>query len=278
MNIKQALTEGIEKLNRFKISTCVLDAQVILSFVLGKDRLFLLTNPLYNITNEQHQHYSSLIMRRADDEPVAYIIGEKEFMGLKFNVDKSTLIPRPDTEVLVETTLNFCSSGTDVLELGTGSGVIAICLAHYGKFLQVDALDINTDAIKMAQKNADANNVVVNFLHGDVFDFIPDKDYDIIVSNPPYIPTHIIDTLAPTVKNYEPHLALNGGADGLDFYRLIAERGSSWLKPKGKIVLEIGYDQLNSVTELFSSNDYNVICTNKDINDISRVIAVSHSH
>jgi len=221
-----------------------------------------------------------MLQRRHNGEPIQYIIGFRDFMGLKFNVDKRVLIPRWETELLVEYIISRVkgfAGPLHILDLGTGSGAIAVSLAAYLPQAVVTAVDIKNDALQVAEENAKRNGVEnrIEFIHGDFFEPLDVSRYkqlfDVIVSNPPYIPTQDINELMTEVRDHEPVAALDGGADGLDCYRRIAAGAWQYLKENGFIALEMGYDQSRSVQEIFKAKSYHVIEVRKDLSGIDRI-------
>ena len=251
MNLRQALTLGRELLKLHNTPSYSIDAQVLLSKITGLDRTGLLLKEELTLTDEQQQQYKNLLDRRAWGEPVAYLTGSKEFMGLDFIVTPAVLIPRPDTELMVETALTFLKSeggGSLAADVGTGSGAIAVSMANFVPGLQVYAIDLSPDALDIARQNATLHQVDqrVNFLQGNLLQPIPEDlqgRVSVITANLPYIPSGEISGLMPDVKDYEPHLALDGGCDGLDLYRLLMPQAYNLLKSGGLLLMEIGPGQ-----------------------------------
>ncbi len=211
--------------------------------------------------------------RRIKGEPCAYITGETEFMGLPFKVNKNVLIPRQDTENLIELLLERTKKGAKVLDLCTGSGCIGISLKKYIENSSVTMVDISEGAISIAKENAQLNNAEVKIIKDDVlkpsFEY---EKYDLIVSNPPYIEKEVVETLEKTVKDFEPRLALDGGKDGLVFYRKIAKDFKKHLKTNGRIAFEIGYNQGDTVFKILEENQYKNIEVIKDYNNNNRIV------
>ncbi len=252
MNLRQALTLGRELLKLHNSPSYIIDAQVLLSKVTGLDRTGLLLKEEVVLTDEQQQQYKNLLDRRAWGEPVAYLTGSKEFMGLDFVVSPAVLIPRPDTELMVETALAFLQSQGEgaclAADVGTGSGAIAVSLANYLPGLQVYAIDLSPDALAIAGQNAILHQVDrrVTLLQGNLLQPISlelSGRLNVITANLPYIPSGEIAGLMSDVKDYEPHLALDGGCDGLDLYRLFLPQAYNLLKPGGLLLMEIGPGQ-----------------------------------
>jgi len=217
--------------------------------------------------------YRQAIAKRKTGCPVAYITGQKEFYGLPFLVSEHVLVPRPDTETLVDYVINGDFEKTDILDLCTGSGCIAISLAKHISGAEIDAVDISEKALDIAHENAKKNGVqerVQGICH-DIFEpFVPDKQYDVLVSNPPYIPQKDMDDLMADVRNFEPHLALAGGEDGLGFYRRIAHIAPWLLKENGRVVLECGIGQAQDIAAMFAGKRVHLV---NDLRGIPRVVA-----
>ncbi len=251
-----------------KSDTPMLDARVLLSYAMGKERAELIFK---EPTNEEKSLFDSYLLKREQGVPVAYIIGEKEFMGLRFKLNKSTLIPRPDTECLVERVIEENTiSSPEILDLCTGSGCIGISLAHFIKESYVSLTDISEDALSLASENALINNVSerTDTFKLDVLSDKIEKTYDIIVSNPPYIKSDVMENLE--VARYEPRLALDGGGDGLLFYREIIRKACDALKTGGMLALEIGYDQRQDVENLLTG--FSNVKVFRDYGDNDRVV------
>ena len=204
--------------------------------------------------------------------PVQYIVNKAYFCGLPLYVDENVLIPRFDTEVLVEEVLNLGDKNKKILDVCTGSGAIAIALKKLGKFERVDALDISEEALKIAKKNAKALECDINFLKSDMFSSLTSENkYDIIVSNPPYIQSHIVDSLERQVKDFEPRLALDGDIDGMKFYKIIEKNFMNFLSPGGILALEIGYDEASDIKNLFEDKK---VIIKKDLAGLDRAAIV----
>lgn len=208
------------------------------------------TDVLTHPDAEVGQDLRSAVERAKNGEPVQYIAGITEFMSLPFHVTPAVLIPRQDTETLVEFLLSKVPMGAEGLDLCTGSGCIAVALAHYLK-ADMTALDISDAALEIARKNAEKNHVEIRFVQGDAKRFSNLKDLDFIVSNPPYIESAVVDNLEKKVKDFEPRLALDGGENGLDFYGAIAENSRKMLKDGGVLAVEIGFNQGKAVESIF---------------------------
>ena len=212
------------------------------------------------------------VEKRLTNMPVQYIVNKAYFCGLPLYVDENVLIPRFDTEVLVEEVLNLGDKNKKILDVCTGSGAIAIALKKLGKFERVDALDISEEALKIAKKNAKALECDINFLKSDMFSSLTSENkYDIIVSNPPYIQSHIVDRLERQVKDFEPRLALDGDIDGMKFYKIIEKNFMNFLSPGGILALEIGYDEASDIKNLFEDKK---VIIKKDLAGLDRVAIV----
>lgn len=277
MQVKEILKNSIQLLNKNNIENPALKARIILAHVVGITKEQLIVQDLKELSDEEEQVYKLLIKELINGKPLQYITNYQEFMKLDFYVDENVLIPRADTEILVEEVINICNQNVDkdyeILDLCAGSGAIGISIAKYVDESKVLETDISTEALEIAHKNAMTNGVhkKINFIHSNMFQNIQGK-FDIIVSNPPYIRTDIIKMLDKEVQN-EPHNALDGGKDGLDFYRIIVDNAYKYLKPNGHICLEIGYDQKEQVIELLNkSNRYINIDSKKDLYGNDRIV------
>lgn len=223
-------------------------------------------------TEEEYQKFLSFIKKRISGMPYAYVVGHKEFMKLNFKVNECVLIPRADTEILVENAIAL--QKLKILDMCTGSGCVAISLAKYIKNSCVDAVDISKNALKIARENATQNNVEVNFIESNLFENVT-LTYDLIVSNPPYIPTTDISSLQVEVQN-EPFIALDGGSDGLDFYKIISKEARKHLNIGGVLMLEIGFDEAESVVAFLQNDGYKNIEVIKDLSGNDRVIKADY--
>lgn len=257
-----------------------LDAELILCYVLDLDRVGLILKKYDNVSQEQADIYKKLIKERIDGKPVQYIVGVQEFMGLEFEVSEDVLIPRPDTEILIETILKEVEGRKNlkILDIGTGSGAIPVSLARFIKDALLWSIDISEKASKMAWRNTVNNKVDnrVTLLLGDLFEPLNDIEnkikFDLIVSNPPYIPSDDIAELQIEVAKFEPRLALDGGVDGLDFYKRIINDALNHLVEDGIIAFEIGYDQAESVKALLTNKGFANVEIIKDLAGKDRVV------
>ena len=278
MTIREILVKYMEKLSSIS-DTPKLDTEILLQKALGDvDRLYIQLNLDKKLSNEELKCFNEMINDRLNGRPIAYIVKNREFMALDFYVEEGVLIPRPDTEPLVEEVIELSKGMKDVtiVDIGTGSGAISVSLAKYIKNSYVYSLDISDKALSIGKKNAVNNEVddKIEFIKSDVFTGIKDRNLklDIIVSNPPYIKKEDIKTLHTQIKDYEPYIALEGGEDGLDFYRTITEKSLKYLKSNGILAFEVGHDQANDVCTIMENHGYKKIYTKKDLQGIDRVV------
>lgn len=276
--IGSLLNLGTNRLIEKNINTARLDSQLLLGKVLKKDKLYLMINKNEEVNEDKEKEFLNLIYKRMEYMPIRYILGEVDFMGLDFFVEEGVLIPRSDTEVLVEEVLKNISEDEliDVCDLCSGSGAIGISLAYYRKKINVDLVDYYEVPEKVSKKNILRNSLEdrVKFIKSDLLKecIRLKKQYDIIVSNPPYIREEEINNLMNDVKDYEPKTALNGGESGLDFYDRIVEESKSALKKNGILAFEIGCDQGKEVSSLMRRNGYKEIIIIKDLAELDRVV------
>lgn len=271
MTYREAIGLGEKVLTMAEIVDVKTDAWMLLEMAAKIDRSYYYLHMNDDIAQEQLDAYEWALKKRAEHIPLQYIVGETEFMGLPFKVNSSVLIPRQDTETLVEEALKVAKPGMKVLDMCTGSGCIIISILHHGKDLEGYASDISRHAINVAKENAKLNQVAVSFETGDLFDHIKGK-YDIIVSNPPYIRTEEIAKLMPEVQNFEPFDALDGKEDGLFFYRRIVEQAGEYLNPEGHLLFEIGFDQGEDVSKLMEQAGFKDVRVIKDLAGNDRVV------
>lgn len=275
MKIEELLRYGKGKLEKQKVEDASIISRILMQYVLKIDRNKLIINKNDNVDINKENEYKEYIEEIIKGKPVQYITNNQEFMRLNFYVDENVLIPQPDTEILVEEVIKSIDikENIEILDMCTGSGCIGISLAKNIENTKVTLVDISKETIEIAKKNAIQNGVEnkVTFIQSDMFENVKGK-FDIIVSNPPYIKTDIIQTLDKQVQN-EPHIALDGGEDGLDFYKILINEAHKYLKKDGKIFLEIGYDQKQEIESLAKqSKHYKKIETIKDLSQNDRVI------
>lgn len=253
-----------------------LDAEVLLSHLLGEKRIYLYVHFDQPLTADELANYKEMVKRRTSGEPVAYICGEKEFMGLPFKVSPAVLVPQPDTEVLVEAAIERLKGKEDIriADVCTGSGAIALALAHYLPETSVAATDISADAVSIAKENAKALELSerVQFFEGDLLAPLAGKTFDAIVSNPPYIPGADIESLPREVRA-EPRIALDGGADGLDFYRRLVGESAALLNDSGFLAVECGDTQAGAITEM-ATDAFRKTEIIRDLADKERVVVL----
>ncbi|MGG7605373.1 peptide chain release factor N(5)-glutamine methyltransferase [Massilia sp. BKSP1R2A-1] len=247
-----------------------LENRILLCHALGLSRVGLITQSERALTEEEAGRLSALVQRRLDGEPIAYIVGEREFFGLPFKVSPAVLIPRPDTELIVELALERLPQGGRMLDMGTGSGAIAVACAHSRRDGGVTALDLSEDALEVARANAAANGVQVRFLRSDWFGAVGDERFALIASNPPYIASHD-EHLSQGDLRFEPAGALTDHADGLSALRTIVDGAPAHLLPGGWLLLEHGYDQAEAVRALLAARGFAEVQSWRDLPGIERV-------
>lgn len=284
MTYGEIYRDGKEKLEEAGVPEAVLDARLLLEYVCGTDRNYLLVHADAPVTEGQRGRYEALIGLRSQRIPLQQLTGMQYFMGLEFLVDEHVLIPRQDTEVLVEEALKNLHDGMRVLDLCTGSGCILISLLRYTNGCQGVGVDVSREALEIAEKNAlkllgwengsdgDDRITLPYFLESDLFEKV-EGTFDMIVSNPPYIPTSVVETLMPEVRDHEPRLALDGSEDGLEFYRRITQECGRYLTKGGMLLLEIGYDQGEAVAGLMEQAGFLDIQVKKDYAGMDRVVS-----
>lgn len=281
VSIQNALAQAKNILNQKNIADFEKDSELLLEYCLKTDRAGILLNRNNNLSNEKLNKYMELINYRAEGKPLQYITGEQEFMGLSFIVNENTLIPRRETEELVEIALDIIKEPMLIMDIGTGSGCIPISIASLNENVECIGVDYSKKALEVAKKNGIKNNVSkrIKWIYSDLFNNISMEYYnaiDVIISNPPYIKSDIVDSLMKEVKDYEPRIALDGGKDGLDFYRKIIIQAKKFLKQGGYICFEIGHDQKKEVEELLVENQYYNIRCKKDLSGFDRMIVAQN--
>jgi release factor glutamine methyltransferase len=293
MTYKALYEVGKEILRGADLPEADLDARLLLEFVCGTNRNTLLVHGDREVSAAEEEQYRAHLKRRAAHTPLQHITGTQDFMGLTFEVNEHVLIPRQDTEILVEEALQELHEGMHVLDMCTGSGCILISLLHYTNNCTGVGVDISADALRVAKKNAQkllgadavAEDVArldkdlywdsderIAFVQSDLFDAVEGR-FDMLVSNPPYIRSQVVETLMPEVKDHEPRLALDGSEDGLFFYREITKKARKALKSGGTLFFEIGYDQGEAVSRLLEENGYLEVRVIKDYAGLDRVVS-----
>ncbi|MBO4289994.1 MAG: peptide chain release factor N(5)-glutamine methyltransferase [Lachnospiraceae bacterium] len=277
MTVREALEKGKKLLLQAGIGEAALDARLLLEHVTGLDRGSLLLSWAKELPGEQLQAYEALLARRASREPLQHIVGSVSFMGIDILCDGRALIPRQETELLAEQAIRLSEkqAGLTALDLCTGTGCIAIAMALMGRYLAVAATDVSREALTLAAENMARNKASVELLQGDLFKAVPDRRFDVIVSNPPYIASEVLNTLMPEVREHDPLMALDGGADGLAFYRRIAAEAPRHLNHGGRLLLEIGADQGAAVSALLAENGFADIRVLKDYGGLDRIVTAA---
>ncbi len=279
LTLKQLYKVGTVKLAEEGIEEFTLDAWYLLEYVTGVSKAKYFAEPERAVSEEDADRYMDCIRRRAAHIPLQHITGEQEFMGYPFCVNEHVLIPRQDTEILVEETIKVMRPKMRILDMCTGSGCILLSILkmckekYYMTDLQGTGVDVSEEALKVAAENSRLLEVPVTLVQSDLFEQLPNEEkYDVIVSNPPYIETAVIDTLQEEVKLHDPYIALDGKEDGLYFYRRIISEADKYLKPQGKLLFEIGCDQAEAVSKLMENAGYTQITVKKDLAGLDRVV------
>lgn len=276
MTIKETLRKGMIQLKTGNVTEPNLKARLIMQYILNKPRQYLIIYDDQVLTLRQEVDYFKAIKRLINGEPIQHITHQQEFMKLSFFVNEDVLIPRPDTEILVEEVIKIAKKikAKNILDMCTGSGAIAVSLAKYLDNVEITAVDISTKTLNVAKKNAKNNEVEnkITFIESNLFENIVNEKYDIIVSNPPYIKKDVIKTLNREVQK-EPKIALDGGYDGLDFYRKITHQSEEYLKFNGYLCFEIGYDQKKDVIKIINDErKFTGTYSKKDLCDNDRIV------
>lgn len=276
MTIMEAIKKGMIELKNSNIESPKLKSRLLMQFTLNKTRQYVIVNDMEELNKSDEKKYFDAILKIRKGIPLEHITHQKEFMKLNFFVNENVLIPRQDTEILVEEVIKIAqkTNAKKILDLCTGSGAIAVSLAKYLPETEIVAVDISNEALKIAKKNAISNQVEnqITFISSDMFTNLNDEKFDIIVSNPPYIKRNVIENLDEEVKK-EPYIALDGGEDGLEFYKKIIKESYQYLKYGGYLCLEIGFDQKIDVIELIENEEkFENTYSKKDLYDNDRVI------
>lgn len=282
LSYKKVYDWGVEELRQAQVAEAELDARLLLEYVCGTDRNTLLAHGEREVTKTENKSYVNLISERKKRIPLQHLTGVQEFMGLEFYVNRNVLIPRQDTEILVEEVMRHLHDGMRILDMCTGSGCILLSLLYYSNDCTGLGVDISPAALETAVRNAKKLNagkaaegkreLHANFVQSNLFEDLKPEAYDFIVSNPPYIKSDVIDTLMPEVKDHEPHLALDGREDGLYFYREILKQAGNYLTRGGMLFFEIGHDQGQAVKELMKAAGYAEVEVMQDFAGLDRVV------
>lgn len=277
MVVRGLLQSAAERLKEAGVDTPILDAEVMLSRTLNRTRTELLAHPESRVPSESVEKFLQWTARRSAREPLAYIIGEREFFGLSFHVTRDVLIPRPETETLVETALADLDGVTApiIADIGVGSGAVAVSIARARPDAAVYGTEFSAAALEIARTNTVRLGLgkQVTLLRGDLLSPLEGLLFDVVVSNPPYVPSAEISRLQPEVAMYEPAEALDGGPDGLDCHRRLAAEAPAYLKPGGLLAVEVGMGQADAVEELFRSNCFLNVRSVRDLSRIPRVVS-----
>ncbi len=272
MNYTEAFLMGMQKLKEAEIGEAQLDARLLLEEVCGTDHNTLLCHGDREVSEAEEEQYRKALEQRAVHVPLQHLLGYQDFMGLRFQVNEYVLIPRQDTEILVEEAMRYLHDGMRILDLCTGSGCILLSLLHYSNDCEGVGVDISQEALRVAAQNAELLDIKADFLKSDLYEKVTGK-FDLLVSNPPYIERKVIPTLMEEVREYDPYIALDGGEDGLDFYRRIIGGAQDYLKRGGQILMEIGSGQAQAVSELLREAGFKEIDVCRDFAGLDRVVS-----
>lgn len=271
MNYRKLYETGKDRLEKAGIQEAALDARLLLEEVCRTDRNTLLVHGDRAVTEEEETQFRIFIERRSAHEPLQQITGWQEFMGLRFSVTEDVLVPRQDTETLVEEVMRYLRDGMEILDVCTGSGCILLSLLRYSNGCRGVGCDISEKALAVAGQNAKELGISAQFIQSDLFESIEGR-FEYIVSNPPYIRKDMIPTLMEEVRDHEPLIALDGGEDGLDFYRKITREATEHLYSGGMLFFEIGYDQGEAVKLLMEEEGYEEVTVSQDLAGLDRVV------
>jgi len=293
VTVLEAIQKSADFLGKKNVESARLNAELLLAHVLKLPRMKLYLNFERVLTAPETDGLRELVKRRGNREPLQHIVGSTSFCGCEIVVNRHALVPRPETELLVELGWKFLQGRSgdpltgerragdcapyQALDFGTGTGCIAIALAVKCSGAKIFALDVSTDALALARQNAETNKVLerIEFIQGDGFGALPETRFDLLISNPPYIASVEIETLQPEVRDFDPRMALDGGTDGLDFYRRLAGGGKKFLKPDGKIMVEFGDGQADLIKNIFESEKWIVEAVQEDYSHRARFLVAS---
>ncbi len=275
-NIAETLQKATELLQKSGVAEPRREANSLLAFTLQKDRTFLITHSDYALSDEEEANFKTVLQRRAHREPLQYITGRQEFYGLDFTVTPDVLIPRPETEMIVENAIEILKTRkiARFCEIGVGSGCLSVAILHNVRTASAIGLDVSEEALKVAKLNAENHRVLERFelKISDVFDSLSEEKFDLIVSNPPYIPRRDIENLQAEVRDFEPFNALTDGGDGLSIIEKIIRDAPRFLKPEGFLLMEIGFGQASDVKKLFSPKIWQSLEILPDLQGIPRMV------
>ncbi len=276
MTISEILKSAGEVLQSSGISQPRREAASLLAFAVQKDKTFLIAHPEYQLTETEEERFGEFLRRRASREPFQYITEKQEFYGLDFEVTKDVLIPRPETEIIVENAIDIlrCREKSEFCEVGVGTGCISVAILHNVKTARAIGLDISEQALEVARKNAETHRVSerLKLEISDVFESLRDEEFDLIVSNPPYVPSEDVKTLQTEVRWFEPLSALTDGKDGFSIVEKIIDDAPKFLKQNGFLLMEIGFNQSNKVREMFSPKIWQKVEFLPDLQGIPRMV------
>lgn len=275
-NVSETLRQAAEILQSSGIAEPRREAASLLAFVLKRDKTFLIAYPEYELTEKENKIFQEFLNRRAAHEPFQYIVGRQEFYGLDFLVTPDVLIPRPETELIVENAIEILKAKKNpwFCEVGIGSGCISVAILHEIKTASATGLDVSEKALRISEKNAEKHGVLerLKLKVSDVFDEINNETFDLIVSNPPYVPKEDFSTLQAEVRDFEPQVALTDGKNGLSIVEKIIIESPEFLKPNGSLLMEIGFNQSNKVREMFAEEIWREVDFFADLQGIPRMI------
>ena len=278
ISIAEAILQGANKLRKAGVPEARREAGSLLAFLLDKDRTFILSHAEDPISGEQETLFQEFLDSRAQGEPAQYITGRQDFYGLEFEVTPAVLIPRPETELLIEAALKLVGASEigSFCDVGTGSGCIAITLLSQLPQAHAIAVDVSASALEIAKRNAARHKVSdrIEFMLSDCFDSVPQQTFDLIVSNPPYVAEDAVATLQREVRDFEPRVALTSGADGLDVIRRLVVDAQRYLNPGGHLLFEIGFDQHEAVGNLIDAQVWELLDIHQDLQGIPRTVAL----
>lgn len=278
ISIAEAILEGANKLRKAGVPDARREAGSLLAFLLDKDRTFILSHADDPISGEQETLFQEFLNARAQGEPAQYITGRQDFYGLEFEVTPAVLIPRPETELLIEAAIKLIGAEGTVsfCDVGTGSGCIAITLLVQLPLAHAMAVDVSPAALEIATRNAARHRVTdrIEFLLSDCFASVPQQTFDLIVSNPPYVAEGAVASLQREVRDFEPRVALTAGADGLEVIRRLLRDAQNYLKPGGHLLFEIGFDQHEAVGGLIDAQVWQLLDIHQDLQGIPRIVAL----